>query len=185
MFADFTDRTWLWAAAGFYFAGFALGLSMVTAGLLSSMFHLGHPERSFSMYLTPHRESAMAMFGFVYLWYLMAVLVLEIWFDYRQDLVRTWQASTGLKRQLYGALTLWSADTNWELATARSEMVWPSGAAAHAAGADATPKARPNAATARGYPRTRRASVGKVRLIRRLLALGRQTNSSLAASLSL
>jgi HemX protein len=25
MFADFTDRTWLWAAAGFYFAGFALG----------------------------------------------------------------------------------------------------------------------------------------------------------------
>jgi ABC-type uncharacterized transport system permease subunit len=25
MFAEFTDRTWLWAAAGFYFAGFALG----------------------------------------------------------------------------------------------------------------------------------------------------------------
>ena len=25
MFADLTDRTWLWAAAGFYFAGFALG----------------------------------------------------------------------------------------------------------------------------------------------------------------
>lgn len=25
MFADFTDRTWLWAAAAFYFAGFALG----------------------------------------------------------------------------------------------------------------------------------------------------------------
>src|SRR5688572_33036504 len=25
MFTEFTDRTWLWAAAGFYFAGFALG----------------------------------------------------------------------------------------------------------------------------------------------------------------
>lgn len=25
MLAEFTDRTWLWAAAGFYFAGFALG----------------------------------------------------------------------------------------------------------------------------------------------------------------
>jgi HemX protein len=25
MFTDFSDRTWLWAAAGFYFAGFALG----------------------------------------------------------------------------------------------------------------------------------------------------------------
>src|SRR6185436_199883 len=25
MFAELTDRMWLWAAAGFYFAGFALG----------------------------------------------------------------------------------------------------------------------------------------------------------------
>jgi predicted membrane protein len=76
--------------------------------------HLGHPERSFEMFITPHTTSAMAMFGFVYLWYLMAVLVLEIWFDYRQDLVRTWQASTGLKRWLYGALTLWSDDVSPE-----------------------------------------------------------------------
>jgi len=29
----------------------------------------------------------MAMFGFVYLWYLMAVLVVEIWLDYRRDIV--------------------------------------------------------------------------------------------------
>ena len=29
----------------------------------------------------------MAMFGFVYLWYLMAVLVIEIWLDYRKDIV--------------------------------------------------------------------------------------------------
>jgi Ni/Fe-hydrogenase subunit HybB-like protein len=72
--------------------------------------HLGHPERSFQMYLTPHTESAMAMFGFVYLWYLMAVLVLEIWFDYRKDLVLTWRASSGLKRRLYGLLTLWNDD---------------------------------------------------------------------------
>jgi Ni/Fe-hydrogenase subunit HybB-like protein len=72
--------------------------------------HLGHPERSFNMFLTPHRNSAMAMFGFVYLWYLMAVLVLEIWFDYRKDLVLAWRASTGWKRTVYGALTLWSDD---------------------------------------------------------------------------
>jgi Ni/Fe-hydrogenase subunit HybB-like protein len=62
------------------------------------------------MYLTPHRESAMAMFGFVYLWYLMAVLVLEIWFDYRKDLVLAARASTGVKRALYRAATLWSDD---------------------------------------------------------------------------
>ena len=37
----------------------------------------------------------MAMFGFVYLWYLMVVLVLEIWFDYRKDLVPGETRSTG------------------------------------------------------------------------------------------
>jgi Ni/Fe-hydrogenase subunit HybB-like protein len=70
--------------------------------------HLGHPERSLEMYLTPHTESAMAMFGFVYLWYLMVVLVLEIWLDYRKEIVLTWRESRGLKRWLYGAMALWS-----------------------------------------------------------------------------
>ena len=71
-------------------------LAFLLVAPLPLQMHLGHPERSFSMYLTPHRESAMAMFGFVYLWYLMAVLVLEIWFDYRKDLVLAWRASRGL-----------------------------------------------------------------------------------------
>jgi len=62
------------------------------------------------MYLTPHTSSAMAMFGFVYLWYLMVVLVLEIWFDYRQDLVLAKRRSTGLTRVFYAALTLGSED---------------------------------------------------------------------------
>jgi len=83
-------------------------LAFLLVAPLPLQMHLGHPERSFEMYLTPHRESAMAMFGFVYLWYLMAVLVLEIWFDYRKDLVLTWRASTGLKKKFYGALTLWT-----------------------------------------------------------------------------
>ena len=69
-------------------------LAFLLVAPLPLQMHLGHPERSFEMYLTPHRESAMAMFGFVYLWYLMAVLVLEIWFDYRKELVLTWRAST-------------------------------------------------------------------------------------------
>jgi Ni/Fe-hydrogenase subunit HybB-like protein len=50
----------------------------------------------------------MAMFGFVYLWYLMAVLVLEIWLDYRKDIVVLAQNSTGLKRLFYRVLTLGS-----------------------------------------------------------------------------
>ncbi len=87
-------------------------LAFLIVAPLPLQMHLGHPERSYEMYITPHRESAMAMFGFVYLWYLMGVLLLEIWFDYRKDLVATWQASTGVKRVLYGALTLWSDDVS-------------------------------------------------------------------------
>ena len=85
-------------------------LAFLIVAPLPLQMHLGHPERSYNMYLTPHRESAMAMFGFVYLWYLMAVLVLEIWFDYRRDLVLTWRASTGWTRRFYGLLTLGSDD---------------------------------------------------------------------------
>jgi Ni/Fe-hydrogenase subunit HybB-like protein len=89
-------------------------LAFLIVAPLPLQMHLGHPERSYEMYLTPHKESAMAMFGFVYLWYLMAVLVLEIWFDYRKELVLTWRSSTGWKRRFYGALSLWSNDISPE-----------------------------------------------------------------------
>ena len=85
-------------------------LAFLIVAPLPLQMHLGHPERSYEMYLTPHTESAMAMFGFVYLWYLMAVLVLEIWFDYRKELVLTWRSSTGWTKRFYGALSLWSDD---------------------------------------------------------------------------
>ena len=83
-------------------------LAFMIVAPLPLQLHLGHPERSFEMYLTPHRTSAMAMFGFVYLWYLMVVLVVEIWLDYRRDLVLTRRGSQGLKRWFYGLLTLGS-----------------------------------------------------------------------------
>jgi Ni/Fe-hydrogenase subunit HybB-like protein len=89
-------------------------LAFLIVAPLPLQMHLGHPERSLEMYITPHTQSAMAMFGFVYLWYLMGVLVLEIWFDYRKDLVLTWRASTGVKRAFYGVLTLWSDDISPE-----------------------------------------------------------------------
>src|SRR5210317_518879 len=52
-------------------------LLVATMPLLS---HLGKPERFYEIMITPNKYSAMAIFGFVYLWYLMAVLLLEIWF---------------------------------------------------------------------------------------------------------
>jgi Ni/Fe-hydrogenase subunit HybB-like protein len=83
-------------------------LAFLLVAPLPLQLHLGHPERSFEMYLTPHTTSAMAMFGFVYLWYLMAVLVLEIWLDYRKDIVLLSQSSTGWRKLVYKAMTLGS-----------------------------------------------------------------------------
>jgi Ni/Fe-hydrogenase subunit HybB-like protein len=85
-------------------------LSFLLVAPLPLQLHLGHPERSYEMYLTPHRTSAMAMFGFVYLWYLMAVLVLEIWLDYRREIVLLSQSSTGWKRLIYRIMTLGSSN---------------------------------------------------------------------------
>src|SRR5512132_2220171 len=81
-------------------------LAFLLVAPLPLQLHLGHPERSLEMYLTPHTSSAMAMFGFIYLWYLMAVLVLEIWLDYRKDMVLLARSETGWKKTLYRVLTL-------------------------------------------------------------------------------
>jgi Ni/Fe-hydrogenase subunit HybB-like protein len=85
-------------------------LAFLLVAPLPLQMHLGHPERSFEMYLTPHRTSAMAMFGFVYLWYLMAVLLLEIWLDYRRDIVLLSQSTKGFPRFFYRLLTLGSSN---------------------------------------------------------------------------
>jgi Ni/Fe-hydrogenase subunit HybB-like protein len=87
-------------------------LSFLLVAPLPLQLHLGHPERSFEMYLTPHRSSAMAMFGFVYLWYLTVVLLLEIWLDYRADIVRLAKSSQGFMRLIYKTLTLGSMNVS-------------------------------------------------------------------------
>lgn len=83
-------------------------LAFMIVAPLPLQLHLGHPERSFEMYLTPHRTSAMAMFGFVYLWYLMAVLVVEIWLDFRKEIVLSWRQATGVRRVGWAMLALGS-----------------------------------------------------------------------------
>jgi Ni/Fe-hydrogenase subunit HybB-like protein len=85
-------------------------LAFLLVAPLPLQLHLGHPERSLEMYLTPHTSSAMAMFGFVYLWYLMVVLLLEIWLEWRTEIVELAQSAKGLKRWIYRALTLGSYD---------------------------------------------------------------------------
>jgi Ni/Fe-hydrogenase subunit HybB-like protein len=83
-------------------------LSFLIVAPLPLQLHLGHPERSAEMYFTPHSTSAMAMFGYVYLWYLMAVLVFEIWLDYRRDIVIRSKQTRGLMGLVYKVMTLGS-----------------------------------------------------------------------------
>ena len=85
-------------------------LAFLIVAPLPLQLHLGHPERSLEMFLTPHTSSPMAMFGFVYLWYLTAVLLLEIWLDFRRDIVLQAQSTTGWLRLLYRVLSLGSSD---------------------------------------------------------------------------
>ena len=85
-------------------------LSFLLVAPLPLVLHLGHPFRSPEMYFTPHATSAMAMFGYVYMWYLMAVLVFEIWLDYRREIVFLSQSTQGLLGIVYKIMTLGSTN---------------------------------------------------------------------------
>ena len=98
------------AVAPTYRLALLTALAFLLDAPLPLQLHLGHPERSPEMYFTPHSTSAMAMFGYVYLWYLMAVLVFEIWLDYRREIVLLSQQSTGVMRMIYKIMTLGSSN---------------------------------------------------------------------------
>lgn len=91
-------------------------ISMLTAlaflfvAPLPLLAHLGHPEKSYEIFLTPNSSSAMAMFGFVYAWYLMAVLLLEIWFDFRKDLIIWASKEKGIRKWIHKIISLFSKD---------------------------------------------------------------------------
>ena len=83
-------------------------LSFLLVAPFPLLLHLGHPERSFQIFLTPNLSSAMAMFGFVYAWYLMGVLLLEIWFEFRRDLIVLGRQGGFPLRWIHRALSLFS-----------------------------------------------------------------------------
>ncbi|MBK5094984.1 MAG: polysulfide reductase NrfD [Deltaproteobacteria bacterium] len=89
-------------------------LAFLLVAPLSLVSHLGHPFRAYEIFLTPQTSSAMAMFGFVYAWYLMVVLLVEIWFDYRKDMIVWAQEETGLMRHIHRVLSLFSKDVSEE-----------------------------------------------------------------------
>src|SRR5512137_388427 len=85
-------------------------LAFLLIAPLPLLLHLGHPERSYEIFLNPNFTSAMAMFGFVYAWYLMVVLLLEIWFTYRKDLILWARFEKPPMRWIHRAVALFSND---------------------------------------------------------------------------
>jgi len=87
-------------------------LAFLLVAPMPLLLHLGRPERFYEILLTPNVTSAMAMFGFVYAWYLMGVLLLEVWFEYRRDLIVMGGRERGIMGWLHRALALFSTDTS-------------------------------------------------------------------------
>jgi len=85
-------------------------LSFLLVATLPLISHLSQPQRAYEIMITPHLSSAMAIFGFVYLWYLMVVLLLEIWFDYRPSMVVWANEKKGVMKWIYRILTLGLSD---------------------------------------------------------------------------
>lgn len=85
-------------------------LSFLIVAPFTLISHLGNPLRAYEIMITPNGKSAMAIFGFVYLWYLLAVLNLEIWLDYRRDFVIWSREKKGFMRGVYKVLSLGISD---------------------------------------------------------------------------
>lgn len=99
-------------------------LAFMLCATLPLLCHLGHPLRSFQIMITPHLTSPMAIFGFVYAWYLMAVLLLELWLDYRQNFVAWGRTEKGLPGFIYRTLTLGVTDVSAKAIQLDDKMSW-------------------------------------------------------------
>ncbi len=99
-------------------------LAFLLCATLPLLFHLGHPERSYQIMITPHLTSPMAIFGFVYAWYLMAVLLLELWFDFREDFVKWSTMEKGPTRHLYRLLTVGVTDVSPKAVALDHKLSW-------------------------------------------------------------
>ena len=84
-------------------AGFSLVFSfaLLMVAPLPLLLHLGHPQRSLYVVLTPHFTSAIAAFGVVLFVY-GSVVASELWFLFRKHLV---EASLKLKEKANKSLT--------------------------------------------------------------------------------
>lgn len=75
--------------------------------------HLGRPERAFLIFLTPHFTSAMAGFGYIWMFYLVLVVV-ETWLVFRPDIVALSQSVRWPLSAVYKSMSLGVDDVSEE-----------------------------------------------------------------------
>lgn len=84
-------------------------LSFLMVAPMPLLLHLGQPVRGLEIMWTPNPTSAMAGFGYIYSFYLV-LLLLEVWFVFRKDIVTYARQSTGIARLGYTVLSLGAGD---------------------------------------------------------------------------
>ncbi len=104
------NRKELWPIGRFSLVASLAFMLVATWPLLN---HLGQPLRAMNIMITPNPSSAMAGFGLAYNWYLM-ILILEVWFVFRKDIVLMARQSRGLKRTIFAAVALGTYDISEE-----------------------------------------------------------------------
>lgn len=88
-------------------------LAFLVVATLPLLAHLGHPERSLNIIVTPHFTSAMSAFGLIYGLY-MILVVAEIWLIYRKEIIELAARSRGFQRWFFSVLALGVYDTSAE-----------------------------------------------------------------------
>ena len=104
------NRKELWPIGRFSLVASLAFMLVATWPLIN---HLGQPQRALNIMITPNPSSAMAGFGLAYNWYLM-ILLLEVWFVFRKDIVLMARQSRGLKRTVFAAVSLGTYDISDE-----------------------------------------------------------------------
>jgi len=91
----------------------ATALCFLAVAGLPLLNHLGHPERAINIVVTPNFTSAMAGFGILFASYFI-ILLFEVWFVFRVDIIETAARSRGLKRWVFSILALGVYDVSPE-----------------------------------------------------------------------
>ena len=99
-----------------------VSLCFLVTAPLPLLIHLGHPERALNIVITPNFKSAMAGFGVVFSFYFVLVL-LEIFFVFRRDVILLARRSRGLARWILKTLVLYTYDVSDEALAADARIV--------------------------------------------------------------